>query len=211
MAEVTKISTHLADAKNRLLEQYRDSENLPNFHAIFEIFVQRFQDLENTLENYIDDKSIYTAIGVQLDNIGNLVNIRRIYGQSDASYRSDIFLKIFQNTSSGTKEEVINFLKQSTPATEIEVRNLYNATVQIFLNTNLNPTNDADIADYYTNAIFNNLPAGVGIDSIVAVQADSFSMGTIGDSDSAILGLSSEATSSTDGGKLSTILNGNGL
>lgn len=210
MAEITKITTHVSDAKDRLLEQYRDSEKLPNFHTILEIFSQRFQDVENILEDWNKDVSIFDAVGMQLDKIGTIVGLARVSGQNDATYRALLFIKIMQNNAQGTGEQLINVTKLLTGATVVQYVNLFNATLSLYLNVDINPTNDPDVADFFYSNIQSVLMSGVGIDSIrLSYFSDEFLLGdALNPVSSSTTGLSSTENYLTSGGRLVKNLHG---
>ena len=178
MAEITKISTHVADAKDRLIEQYRDAEKLPNFHALIEIFAQRFQGVENILEYWNKNVSIFDAIGIQLDKLGTIVGLARVSGQTDEQYRALLFIKIMQNNAQGTGEQLITVTKLLTGATIVQYVNLFNATVSLYLNVDINPTDDPDVAQFFYEIIKSVLMGGVGIDGIISsTETDYFDLG----------------------------------
>ena len=178
MAEITIITTHVVDAKDRLIEQYRDAEKLPNFHAVLEIFSQRFQGVETILEDWNKDVSIFDAVGIQLDKIGTIVGLARVSGQTDDKYRSLLFIKIMQNNAQGTGEQLITVTKLLTGATIVQYVNLFNATVSLYLNVDINPTNDPDVAQFFYENIHSVIMGAVGIDGIISsAETDFFDLG----------------------------------
>ena len=205
MAEITKITTHVADAKDRLIEQYRDAEKLPNFHSLIEIFAQRFQGVENILEDWNKDVSIFDAIGIQLDKLGTIVGLARVSGQTDEQYRALLFIKIMQNNAQGTGEQLINVTKLLTGATVVQYVNLFNATVSLYLNIDINPTNDPSVAQFFYENIQSVLMGGVSIDGIIQILSNqNLELNDVIDIESENHGLSSLA-SPTIGGRLTKI------
>ncbi len=113
MPEMTKITTHVADAQGRLPEQFKTAGNFKNLIAAFAESTQDFEDLVYPLFTLLD---IDAMEGVQLDGIGSIVGEDRL-GRSDAEYRAAIRIRITLNVSSGEPETVISLFKSLTNPT----------------------------------------------------------------------------------------------
>lgn len=96
---------HTAKLDN-LLHQFNDSYLL---NSLTESFILESNDLEDLSENLLLQRSVDTAIGVQLDQVGLLVGEVR-NGRSDEDFRQAIKLRIAINTSRGTVEDIIQVI-----------------------------------------------------------------------------------------------------
>lgn len=128
----TYISDHIARAKNRLIEQYKGK---PKVEGVVEALVKPFQDIEDVLQQLKTERWIDTAIGVQLDKIGEIVGAEREIEQNDDDYRLLIKAKIIMNLNQGTPEEVIAAAKFFIGAAFIWYLEVYPAAVDIFSST----------------------------------------------------------------------------
>lgn len=152
----TVISDHIERAKERLLEQYK---NKPRIAGMFEATIQQIQDLEDAF-NALSQETIDTAVGVQLDRLGEIVGLARETGQSDDDYRIDLKAKIVQNLNQGTPEEVIAAAKFFIGASFVWYLEVYPAAVDIMSSTPIDPALVAKIR----SKLKGFLPAGVSLD-----------------------------------------------
>lgn len=159
-----KITTHVADALDRLLQQYRD---LPRVTALITAFVDEVQDLENALADVYDGRWIDLAVGDVLDDVGTIVNQPRL-GFDDDRYRSLIRAKIGQNVSQGDPERVIQVAKLLIGASLVHLQELYPAGYSI--------SADADIPVSLVNLFYEQLdlvdPAGVRLEYLICFDPD---------------------------------------
>lgn len=93
----------VAEALSRLLEQ---DKNKPNLAALLTAIVSPLQDVMNASWQLATQRTIYTAIGQQLDDIGALVGLARL-GLSDDDYRVRLLVEIVVNRSRGRTEDLI--------------------------------------------------------------------------------------------------------
>jgi hypothetical protein len=103
MTTMTQNTTRVADAQGNLIGQFR---NHANIDAIVKAFAQQSQDLESAAFEVLLDTLIASAVGQQLDNVGDVVGVER-GGRTDDDYRVRIGAQILLNNSSGTVEELI--------------------------------------------------------------------------------------------------------
>jgi hypothetical protein len=96
-------------------QQFKESEN---FNKILKIIASECDDLVGVFNQIKTAFYLESAIGVQLDIIGQIVQEER-NGLNDQDYREAIKFKIFLNTSKGKVEEIIFILKTITDATKI--------------------------------------------------------------------------------------------
>lgn len=137
---VTPITTHAADAKARLLQQFKDKANIEALLDAINVEVQRYEDEVMDLSDVLD---IDLMGGVNLDNIGKIVGQPR-EGRSDADYRVAIRAKIGVNYSSGTPDEVIASFERITGSTDVTYAEDYPAGLWIYGDA---PTYPDDILD----------------------------------------------------------------
>ena len=154
----TPILDHIAQAKERLLEQQK---NKPGIEGTLTAFVEQIQDIEDVLNALGTERAVDTAEGVQLDKIGEIVGIERELGQSDEDYRIEIKAKIVQNMNQGTPEEVIAAAKFFIGASFAWYLEVYPAAVDIFTSTPVDPSLQVKIRA----KIKSFLPAGVAFDN----------------------------------------------
>jgi hypothetical protein len=109
---------HTLIAKERLPNQFRNAWN----ETFVEIFVKPFNDIELAYQELLVGRTVGTAVGAQLDNLGKLVGQPR-EGLIDDDYRRFIRARIFTNKSNGTHEVLIRVIRLllDNPAAQIEV------------------------------------------------------------------------------------------
>ena len=98
-----KITDHIQQARSRLVEQDKESNNIIKFQ---DALVGKWQELENLVWDILSEKNIFVAKYKSLDYLGDIVNEPRNY-REDEEYRRAIINKIIQNNSTGTPEEII--------------------------------------------------------------------------------------------------------
>lgn len=147
------ITDHSARAKNLLIEQFKNSENLKKLVGCY---VDQIQDIEFTISDIISSRNINTATGNSLDILGERVGESRNF-RSDADYRVAIKFKIFLNVSNGEPETVISALKSFTNATYVHYSEPYPATVLLTYQSDTLPPTDLQ------SKIEQIAPAGVQI------------------------------------------------
>lgn len=146
-----KITTHVEDAQNRLVQQYKES---PNFNNLLKSLILPVQEIEGQVDDVYRLRSIVSAAGIQLDSIGGIVGELRV-GRSDQVYRNAIINRISINTAGGEPESIINAIKQIHTPTTINYYDLGNAEFQLFI----------QIAPFVANLpqlVQSISPAGVG-------------------------------------------------
>jgi len=133
------------------------------------------QEINTQEVNLQTDRYLNTAVGAQLDALGEIIGLPRIAGQSDESYREDLQFQIFINQSHGTPEEVIAILKFLTDATKIWYAEVYPAAYQMTTNGLIFPENPSDLVP----AIQAVSPAGVHFIAVTATyNTNAFSFST---------------------------------
>lgn len=104
MANATEITTHVAEAVARLLQQDKDKERIS---GLAESIVSELQNIETATFDLIQNRLISNSTGVTLDRIGDIVGVERLLGESDTDYRGRILRGIFRNRAQGTPESII--------------------------------------------------------------------------------------------------------
>ena len=127
MPVIAPISTHAADARARLLSQFKD---LPNLAAVLNAISAEVQELDDVAIDMQDLLDIPTQTGIQLDNIGTIVGQAR-EGASDADYRTALFARIAAIYASGTGEDLIAAYLNATTATQVDLIPNYPAGIDI--------------------------------------------------------------------------------
>jgi hypothetical protein len=112
---VTQVTTHAVAAQGRLVSQYVDK---PNLLALIGIVGARVQAVENTLWDVLTLRSLASATGQQLDNIGKLVGLARgsvVGGEDDAVYRTWLRVQVLINASRGTAPDLLGIVLAAFP------------------------------------------------------------------------------------------------
>lgn len=157
----TQIQTHIADALNRLMQQYRGQ---PNIAGLYTSFVQQIQDLENAIfaldaGRQLFDGASSPAVGQQLDEIGTIVGISR-NGLSDAEYLLFIFGKIAENFSDTTIPTILNIIGYVFQAEQVLLQEIYPAGIAIqMIGSPINPS----LYVIAKSLVQSALGAGIGI------------------------------------------------
>lgn len=86
-----------------LLTQFKSKEAIEQWLASY---VVQVQEIEAALFQLYANRAIETAVGVQLDGVGQIVGLLRD-GRTDADYRERLRIQILINLSSGTIEDVL--------------------------------------------------------------------------------------------------------
>ena len=173
----TKITTHILDAVNRLALQFSDKQTIID---ILTGAVTPVQTLEDALWQLFTERTIDTAIGQQLDDIGSIVTQPR-NGLADAVYRGRIRAKISVLRSDGVVENLIQvatlMLDDSAATYEIEFQPPAGLAFRVLGNV---PTDET--ADALMEFLKDSVAAGVRLilETLTDVEADTFSFASAG-------------------------------
>ena len=88
---------------SRFIEQYK---NLPDLVALARSYLAQLQDVEDALFEIILERNLDSAVGVQLEVIGDIVQQPRTTSD-DARFRTAIRARIAINLSDATTEDLI--------------------------------------------------------------------------------------------------------
>lgn len=125
---VTKITTHVQDALNRLLQQY---QGRPNITALLTALVTQIQDLENAMYPIDQYRQLYSAYGQQLDNLGEVIGLER-NGLTDNEYFVLFLGTIAENNSDTTAPTMLNIIKTIFQSSDIFIKTPNSAGVGPF-------------------------------------------------------------------------------
>lgn len=98
----------------------------PNFMAWVEANFQMPVDIQSLMEDYLEGFDINTAVGPQLEALGDILNLPRLLPyqpgggrsaivENDDTYRLILKCKIILTTWRGTKQEIYDFWKSFLP------------------------------------------------------------------------------------------------
>jgi len=87
--------------------------------------------VEATLDQLKNERSIDTAIGIQLDKVGEIVGEPR-NGRDDETYRQYIRFRVFINVSKGRPHDVIYATRFATQGDDIQYQEFFPAQVVMF-------------------------------------------------------------------------------
>jgi hypothetical protein len=152
MTTMTQKTTRVTEAQGRLIEQFRGHTNID---AIVKAFAQQSQDLEDAAFQVIENTLVATAVGVQLDELGEIVGVER-GGKSDADYRVRIGAQIILNSSSGTIEELLALATALGATTDTVITEVQPAKIEVAVNVPI--SNGEEVGIVMSQA----KPAGVG-------------------------------------------------
>lgn len=154
----------VTEGLDRLSSQFQES---PVITELLKAFLESIRDTEDGLLQLLSERGISTAIGVQLDLIGKIVNEPRM-GRGDEDYRQALYIRIFINNSEGTPNEILQALRISTQATRTDYWEHHPASFHLLSNGSVN--------DATAKAMKMAAPAGVGD---VLVYSDPFNDGHV--------------------------------
>jgi hypothetical protein len=166
-AEETPAEDHASFAAANLLAQYTDATRLKDALAVLMGEVQNAEDLTYEM---LAERSVYTAIGVQLDTLGVLVGQGRIdpYAALDEIYRLFILARIMVNKSDGRWPQILAVLERIGIYEPIGAREYYPATIQ----TECTAVIDATYAAAIWEIVQDAGPAGVRWDFIWSTYSE---------------------------------------
>lgn len=166
---VDQITNHFDQAIARLLTQYAEAQNIQN---LISVYTTQIQELENIIYDMFLNRMIDTAVGQQLDNLGEIVGQPRL-GFDDETYRVLLKFRIGVNVSQGTIEEVIQLFTLISGASEVHVIDEGGGSISIQYNEPL----PAELEEFIFDNMDQVVAAGVRIDTFVEYSDDSFELG----------------------------------
>lgn len=128
MAELI-FKDNVEEGLNRLLSQWEDSPNLRN---VVISYLEQLQEVEEALKQLNNERSVFTAIGAQLDNIGLIVGEERL-NRLDGPYRIAILNRIAINNSDGTPDNILQIMQALTQTDDVRLYNYYSGHYFLFV------------------------------------------------------------------------------
>lgn len=95
-------------------------DSSPKVKGLLLSYLREIQEVEDTLFDLLEDRSISTAVGVQLDVLGDLLNEPR-GGRTDEEYREYLKALPLVYRSGGTANELLQILKQFSAANDVRL------------------------------------------------------------------------------------------
>lgn len=126
--EIIKITDHADAAVARLPGQYKGK---PRIEALVRSIGKQTQDLEDAAFTVLLGRSVDTAVGPTLDDVGAIVGQPR-QGFDDDFYRILIYVKIAENFSNGAYRSVVAAFRLITKSTVVHYLNLGHAAVGLY-------------------------------------------------------------------------------
>jgi len=133
------------------------------------LFGNHSQDFENAARKLLYNISIDRSEGVQLDNIGTIVNQSRL-GYNDEYYKILLKVKIGINISEGEIERILTLWKLLTGSENVHLKELFPAKIKLETNEYLGD----DIMIFMKSVAGLALAGGVGLDTIIINDSSRF-------------------------------------
>jgi hypothetical protein len=143
------IKDQVQQGKDRLVTQWNDKEVV---QGLLKSYMENVQTVEDIYQQLLDERSVFTAIGEQLNVVGLLVGEAR-GGKDDSAYREAILNRVAINTSDGTPEKIIEVMKTIIGSDSVTLFEHYPANIHVHTTSGATNVNAASL---------NNItPAGV--------------------------------------------------
>lgn len=157
---LSKVADHNAEMLDRRLEQFRDKQR---FSDLLSVFAAQIQGLENALFQILDETDIDSAVGAQLDGIGEIVGEERA-GREDDAYRIAVRTRIALNTSQGTVEDLLALALAISGGTQARLAEYFPASFVINIIDSLPAGTDPNRIQAVVQS---GKPAGVGASTVI--------------------------------------------
>lgn len=133
------------------------------------LFGNQIQDFENSARKLLYNISIDRSVGVQLDNIGTIVNQSRL-GYNDEYYRILLKVKIGINVSKGEIERILTLWKLLSGSENFLLKEYFPAKIKLETDEYLGD----DVFLFMKTVANQALAGGVGIDTILVTDPTRF-------------------------------------
>ncbi len=151
--EIVPITDNVTPAKARLPGHLNELA-APNFNDFIEVFSARWNDIDGLWLELRKKTSINTAVGVQLDVIGVILNLPRVLGEIDPEYRVRLQGNVASLARSGEPETVIVNYLLITQADNVLLDEVYPAAIILTAFKALDtPELDSTIIDTMTRLV----------------------------------------------------------
>lgn len=105
----------------------------PNVQALATALLSSMEDVLAEQNQLFNNRSLQTAVGAQLDGLGDILGLTR-QGLDDDQYRALLLFQVFVNTSKGTPEDLINAVRFLSQGTHLHYYQFCDAGFLIFTN-----------------------------------------------------------------------------
>jgi hypothetical protein len=139
-----------------------------NFQNVIASLIAEAQFINTQEQALQTQRYLDTAVGKQLDGLGQILGLVRVSGQSDSSYREDLQFQIFINQSHGTPEEMISIIAYLTNASKVWYIEISPASYILMTNGTAFPTAPNSPQDLVP-AMQKVSPAGVEFSTLIAI------------------------------------------
>lgn len=165
---IEKITNHAERALDRLPNRFSRASQ---FRDLIELIGNRHQEIEDTLVDLLELRSLSGASGKQLDNAGQILNVDRDVGEGDASYRSRLFSATAQLEKSGEIESVIEVFGFLYSPTAIIYSEIYPAAFSLTAHV-VDDDEDPELDQYNYTAIQSVRAGGVDFHITLSPETD---------------------------------------
>lgn len=117
--KIQLVDNRVEIAKSYLLSQFKDK---PNINALVDVLVTELQEIENTIIELQEVRTLAGAKGWWLDRIGEELDTQR-YGFNDADYKTILRIAMLKKKASATIEDIVKVLSYITNDSELTVDN----------------------------------------------------------------------------------------
>lgn len=173
---ITRIN-QVESGLDKLLYQFKDKPNINNMTSSY---LEQVQETQEAYEEMLDERSLITSVGVQLDNIGAIVGERRRF-RNDEEYRAAIVIRIALNSATGTIPNTISIIKQIYPeAGGVSYWEHFPASINMFITQVLLPRPAYTLngtTEYWKMTKNTSLESG---ESVLTVHFDAYDTGNHG-------------------------------
>jgi hypothetical protein len=188
----TVITDHVTQAQARLVGPIKQA---PRLNSLINGVVAQIQEIETMFFEIMTKRILATCVAAQLDGIGEIVGLERLYLQDDTSYRADLRSWILFIRSQGAPETIINVVSRFTDSLDTQFVEYPPASAIItFEGTPYSETRIAYLAEA-------SAAAGVRIDAVKRDDSNPFVF--FGDPDGNGFGTT---TNPATGGRLSHVM-----
>jgi len=153
------IIDHVVQGLDRMLWQWKDK---PNATGLIQSYLESAQEVEDVFFQLLNERGINTAIGAQLDVIGDLVGEPRL-GRDDDTYRAALLNRVILNSSTATPAKMVEVVSLLTITANPSYFEHYPASFIMASNNGVTPG--------VIEALQSAKPAGVATDHIFFRQS----------------------------------------
>lgn len=164
LKELYPIPDHYERGIALLVSQFQNSENIKK---IIKVYSKQIQEIQTQLEKLYYERSLNSAVGAQLDGLGQILVLPRLPGEADEAYRQRLRFRGFSLYYSGTPEQMLEALQVLTDAQTVEYYDMFPAAYQLFtdgtnfIDNSVLPPNQQVSHNIISKFIHEVSPAGV--------------------------------------------------